>query len=321
MKAVVFEQAGRPMDVLRVTDIADPRVTPGHVVVRVTARPIHPADIAFISGAYRLRPEFPQTAGLEGVGHVVDAAPGVSARPEMRVAFRWPGTWAEYAAVPEHRLIEVPSTMSNEVASQISLNPITAWGLLEEAHIHAGDCIVVTAAASGVANLVGAIARSRGIRVLGVVRGEAARKAGQCTVDELFSLEDPDLVTHMVEASGERRVQAVLDSVGGPIISQFMKTMSPGGHVIAYGVLNREPTLIDNATLIYSNLTWLGFGIDHWLSQLSSVERDLMHEDISSLIKREALALPVSGTYPLQSIGEALAANDRSDRGGKILLT
>ena len=30
--------------------------------------PIQPADMLFIEGRYRFKPEFPQTAGLEGAG-------------------------------------------------------------------------------------------------------------------------------------------------------------------------------------------------------------------------------------------------------------
>jgi NADPH:quinone reductase-like Zn-dependent oxidoreductase len=54
-------------------DIDKPQGSPASAQVRVTARPIQPADLAFVRGQYRLRPAFPQTPGLEGAGVVVQA--------------------------------------------------------------------------------------------------------------------------------------------------------------------------------------------------------------------------------------------------------
>jgi NADPH:quinone reductase-like Zn-dependent oxidoreductase len=64
MRALVFEQAGDPAAVLKVADVSDPTPVEGQALIRVTARPIHPADLAFIRGQYRVQPRLPQVAGL-----------------------------------------------------------------------------------------------------------------------------------------------------------------------------------------------------------------------------------------------------------------
>src|SRR5882672_10332795 len=99
MQAIVFDQAGEPGDVLRLADVVTPTAHDGEVLVKVSARPLHPADLAFIRGQYRIRPSFPQIAGLEGVGMVIAGPTGTAFSPGSRVAFRWPGAWAEIAAV------------------------------------------------------------------------------------------------------------------------------------------------------------------------------------------------------------------------------
>ena len=73
MKAIVFDATGVPETVLRVEETAKPTPKPNEVLVRVASSPIHPADLAFIRGLYRIRPSFPQIAGLEGTG-IVEAA-------------------------------------------------------------------------------------------------------------------------------------------------------------------------------------------------------------------------------------------------------
>ena len=121
MKAIVFDRTGEPSEVLTAADIAMPTPGAAEALIEVAARPIHPADLAFIRGQYRIRPQLPQTAGLEGVGRVVQAAPDSNIEVGARVAFRWLGAWAEFAAVPTNRLIEVPGTpgMQRHVKSRL----------------------------------------------------------------------------------------------------------------------------------------------------------------------------------------------------------
>jgi NADPH2:quinone reductase len=78
MNAVVFERPGAASERLELQEV-DTAVPRGdEVLVRVEARPIHPADFMFIEGRYRIEPSFPQIAGLEGSCTVVAA--GQSAR-------------------------------------------------------------------------------------------------------------------------------------------------------------------------------------------------------------------------------------------------
>lgn len=177
MKAIIFDRAGEPEQVLRLGDVPVPEPRGGELLLKVGARPIHPADLSFIRGQYRVRPAFPQVAGLEGVGVVVDRGPTASFAPGTRVAFRWPGAWAEVTAVPEYRLIPVPDDVPDPVGCQFSLNPLTAWALLDEAEVKQGDWVLMTAGASTVSNLVAAVARARGIHTIGLVRGAAQAAA------------------------------------------------------------------------------------------------------------------------------------------------
>lgn len=320
MKAIVFDKVGEPEDVLKLADVAPLEPSSEDVVVKVSARPIHPADLAFIRGQYRVRPQLPQAAGLEGVGTVVDAGADIGVPLGTRVAFRWPGSWAEFAVVPAERLIEVPADVPDVTACQISLNPITAWGLLERADAREGESIVLTSAASSVSNLVGTLARQRGIHVIGVVRGDASESFSRCTADEVFSSGDADLVDSIVAATRGRRAAALIDSVGGPIVPRLFGTLAAGGRVVAYGVQEREPAAITNAMLIYSNLTWYGFGIDHWLSQLCEEAAIVMRDELWSVIRSGMLPLPVASVHALDGFGEALAAHAERERAGKVLV-
>lgn len=320
MKAIVFERAGEPDQVLRLDDVSEPEPRAGEQLVRVTARPIHPADLSFIRGQYRIRPSFPQAAGLEGLGVVLGHGRAGRFAPGTRVAFRWPGSWAEVAAIPEHRLITVPDDVPDEMACQISLNPLTAWGLLDEAEVEPGEWLLMTAGASTVSNLVAAIARSRGIHTIGIVRGDAAQGAARSAAEHVFSAQDSQLLSRVGAATGDAAA-ALLDSVGGPFIPKLFPALKAGARIIAYGVQDREPAAVTNAMLIYGNLTWKGFGIDRWLMTRARGELSSALGSLWELIRRGALPLPVESIFALSAFREALAADARRGRQGKVLLT
>jgi NADPH:quinone reductase len=251
---------------------------------------------------------------------VIAGPAGTTFGPGTRVAFRWPGSWAEVAAVPIKRLIAVPPDISDDDASQISLNPVTAWALLEETAVEPEDWIVLSAATSTVANLVAAMARKRGICVIGLVRGDAGEAVGRSLAEIILSTRDPELPSKVVETTGARRVAAFIDSVGGPLVQKLIPALRAGGRIIAYGVQDRAPAEITNAMVIYSNLTWTGFGIDRYLSTLSDPAAARMHDELWTMIRNATVALPVASRHTFGDFSGALSADAQSGRRGKVLL-
>jgi NADPH:quinone reductase-like Zn-dependent oxidoreductase len=305
--------------VLRVSEIPPPQIGDGQVLVKVDARPVQPADLLFIRGQYRIKPKFVQVAGLEGAGVVLDSGRS-TIRAGTRVAFRWPGTWAELAAIPAERLIRIPDEVPNTVACQISLNPVTAWALLDEVGVSRGDWVVITAGASTVSRLVAAIARKRGVHVIGVVRASAEEGALRSAADLVLSVQDAGLIARISRAAGDNKVAALLDSVGGPLTARLFCVLRPGARIVAYGTQEREPAQVTNAMLVYSNLTWMGFGIDRWLAALESNRYSEMLEELWSMIRLGTLKLPVHSIHSLEHFKEALAADAAPDRDGKVLI-
>jgi NADPH:quinone reductase len=318
MPALIFGSAGDPVDVLRWEERPAPSLSASRVVVEVAARPINPADHAFIRGQYRVRPEFPQIAGLEGMGRILESAVPEVFCVGQRVAFRWPGSWAGVASVPVERLIAVPDDVDDSVGCQISLNPLTAWGLVESAQASAGDWLILTAATSTVANLIAAIGRARRMKTLGIVRGSVEQARPRANVDVILSASDPGLQEAIIEFTGGQ-IAALLDSVGGPLMGILMPVLSAGARILAYGVQDRTPVPISNAMLIYSNLTWIGFGIDRWLASLSAADRRVAETSLWSMIRDRTLNLPAAATLPLRDFRRALAADGAAGRTGKVL--
>jgi NADPH:quinone reductase-like Zn-dependent oxidoreductase len=281
-----------------------PVLGPGQVLVAVEARPIHPADLAFVRGTYRLRPHFPQVAGLSGAGRVVEAAPTVPLTPGTRVAFRWPGAWAEQVAVPVERTFAVPDDISMEDAAQLPLNPITAWGLLEMAEVGPGDVIAITAPTSSVSRITRALAEARGVRVIEIGRNGAT----------------PPVVERLRALGAGVGLAALIDSVGGALVERLLPELRQGATIVTYGTLSPDPIRVRNATIVYSNLTWKGFGIDRWLSALPSTERVRMVDALWNGLRSRTYELPVSSRVALRDFARGLALVE-SATDGKVLFT
>ena len=92
MRAVVHDRHGDPRQVLRLAE-SQPVSAPGRgqVLIRVTARPIHPGDLlgvarGDVSGGLELASS--RIPGMEGAGVVVAVGSDVvDVRPDQRVAF------------------------------------------------------------------------------------------------------------------------------------------------------------------------------------------------------------------------------------------
>lgn len=86
------------------------------------------------------------------------------------VSFFERNAWAEYIVAPKESIVILPDNFPIGKAVQFFLNPFTAWGLLEESKVNAGEWLLLTAANSTVSRLVIQLAKLREINVIAAVR-------------------------------------------------------------------------------------------------------------------------------------------------------
>ena len=321
MKAVVFERAGPAEQVLALRDTAIPVARAGEVVVQVLARCIQPADLMFIAGRYRVKPRFPQVAGFDGAGVVAAVGEGVDGlTPRRRVAFRSPGAWAEFTAVPAARLRLVPASLAaslpDELLCQVALNPPTAWGLLDTARPARGARILATAGRSSVVRILAALARSRGLELRRLAREDGDYVLLQSERDEAVSRG----VTVADALHGQPGFDVVLDAVGGPATLDLMAAAAPGGRLISYGVLDDRPFEVRAATVLDRNLLWQGFGIDAWTAGSSPETLATAADECWSLLASQPELLPIAGRFGLEEFRLALDSQRQRGKAGKVVL-
>jgi len=206
MRVAKVERFGGP-EVLMAAEIPDPVAGPGQVVVRVTA-----ADVLFVEtvvrrgeggGYFPVKP--PYVPGGAVAGQVISVAKGVEPSwiGQRVVAGMAGGGYAQQAIALVADLVPIPDGLGMDEAVALFHDGRTALGLLEATGAHAGESVLVTAAAGGLGILLVQRARSSGAHVVAAARGQAKlRLVRELGAETVVDYSEPDWTTRVREATG-----------------------------------------------------------------------------------------------------------------------
>jgi NADPH:quinone reductase-like Zn-dependent oxidoreductase len=321
MKAVRLHEFGGP-EVLRYEDVPVPHPEPGEVLVRVHAVGVNPPDWYLRDGMTVMPPEMrpelplPLIPGTDVSGSVVAVAAdvtGFAIGDEVYGMLRFPGlggsTYAEHVAAPASDLAHKPPGIDHVHAAGAPMAALTAWQfLIELGHddpnpfqafphspvpLGVGSTVLVNGAAGGVGHIAVQLARWRGARVVAVASGAHEAFLRTLGADAFIDY------TKTRPEDAERDVDLVLDAVGGPGSSRFLRSIKRGGALFPVFLAPVDP----------AEAASLGIAVSG--AQVRSSGRQL--EDVARLLD--------DSTYPLEKAAEA---HERAARGhiqGKIVLT
>lgn len=315
-----FDTFGPPEEVVSVAKESLPTtLRSDQILVRMLAASINPADINFIQGVYGIRPELPAIPGNEGVG-VIDAVGGPDAGRAVGDWVRLPsgtGCWREYAVVPGEACSVLPKGLTPEQAASISVNPPTAWRMIHDfVSLKPGDWLAQNAANSAVGRAVIQIAHSLGIKTINMVRRPGLEDELKALGADVVLIDEPACNRNFPNAP-----LVAFNAVGGPSAIELAKGLAPGGTLVTYGAMGKQPLTLSNSLLIFKDLRFRGFWMTRWLQKASSEEAASMFEKIANLMRTGKLHIPVDQVYPLDQIMKALQHAQEEKRKGKILLT
>ncbi|WP_419690553.1 alcohol dehydrogenase catalytic domain-containing protein [Burkholderia theae] len=336
MKAIVLTGFGDPAKFLELTTLPDPAPPgPGEVVIRVTARSVHPGNLAMIRGRFNiplpadgfLVPGADGVGVVEAVGEGVDPASGV--KPGERVIFNpSPGAWAERLKTRVELVTPVPDGLSDAVAAQLLPNAVIAFLLLRAAQRAVPDAgretpILLTAAGSAVASFLTVAARRRGLKVIGAVRSTRGAEALSARFPDVavVSTAEPDWIDQIRRAASGQPLQVIMDPVGGAMASDLVRLLGDGGALLFYGGLAAEPVALGSIQLAHHEIMFKGVSSARWLQTTSAEQR---RDDVAEAIEIGRAApepFEVAASYDLARFAEAIVHMERADRHGAVLLT
>jgi len=327
MEALVLASYGPPPFPLRVETRPVPKPGSGQVLIRVTASPVNPSDLHFLEGQYAFRKSLPTVPGLEGCGRVVAVGDGLLARrlAGRRVAFapatQADGSWAQYAVASAMQCFRLPDRISDELGAMALVNPLAAVGLMERLKVLHVRSFVSTAAASALGQMLQRLGRRRGLVAINVVRRpEHVDLLTRQGATHVLSTADRDFQNKLDELCRRLHCRVALDAIGGDMTAQLLAALIPGGRVIVYGGLAREPMMLPQPDIVFGNKSVEGFYVPTWLATKSLPQLVLLERRIPRLLDRE-LGTDVRARVTLRDAPRAIEDYRQAMTGGKVLIT
>jgi NADPH:quinone reductase-like Zn-dependent oxidoreductase len=108
--------------------------------------------------------------------------------------------------------------------------------------------------------------------------------------------------------------------VGGATGSEVLRTLTPGGRMVCYGTLSREPISLPPRDILMPMTSIEGFYLAAYLANRSLFQRLGLVRKTAKLIESGVLSTSVEQTYRLDDLHEALEHARRPGRTGKVLL-
>jgi NADPH:quinone reductase-like Zn-dependent oxidoreductase len=230
------------------------------------------------------------------------------------------GTWREYLCVPASLVIPVPHGMSDEVACQAFVNPMTAFGMIEKSGLKSGDWLLITAGASAFGKFAIQMAKAKGIMVACTVRHDSQKDyLKELGADLVINTEKEKLQKVIAENTGEG-VSVVFDAVGGVLGAKALASLKAGGRMMVFGLLSLENIPLNSGLLIFKNITVEGFWLSTWMESMSESERKSAFKSVFGFLLASDSKVDVGATFPLEQFKEAIEAYETQGRNGKILL-
>ncbi len=330
MRALISKESGGP-ETLVLGELPDPVAGPGQVLVAVKAASINYPDTLIIRDMYQFKPPRPFAPGGEVAGVVEAVGEGVTnfAVGDRVIALCGNGGLAEKVSVLAFNCFKMPDAMPFEDgASLLMTYGTSAHALKDRGHMQPGDNVLILGGAGGIGISAIELVKAYGGRAVAGVSSEAkaeiARAAGADDVivypRQPFDKDQSKAVAEMFKAkAGGEGYKIIYDTVGGDYSEPAVRSIAWEGRFLVVGFPAGIAKLPLNLTLLKScdvcGVFWGAF---------AARDPKRNHANIAELFDLYAagkIRPHISGTYPLERGGEAIAKLGDREATGKLVVT
>ena len=230
MKAYFLQAAGERMN-LELREVPAPQPGPHQLLVKIRASSLNRGEL--IPGHGLIAAGAAKPAGQEAAGEVVGSG--------ERVMGRCPGGFAEYGLMDKSDAVPVPPNLSWEEAGAIPLAFMVVHDMLvAQGSLKAGEWLLVTAVSSGVGVAALQAAKAIGAGVIGTSgSAEKLERLKALGLDVAIATRKSDFYGAVMQATGKRGVDLVVNNVGGSVFPECVRTLAYQGRLATVGYLDR----------------------------------------------------------------------------------
>jgi NADPH2:quinone reductase len=323
MKAwLLTERTG--LSAMRLADVPDPVARDGDVLIDLEYAALNPADRYHSQGQYPGDPPMPHVLGRDGVGVIGAVGKGVDRsligkrmviiRGDTGV-HRW-GSFAERVAVSAESIAPPPPSWTIEQSAGAALVYLTAhqallqWGELPP------SVVLITGASGGVGVATIHLAGALGHVVVALSRGSAKHDALKgLGAHHVVDITDRQWPGKLKTTLHPKKVDLVVESIGGPGFVQALETLGLWGKVSVVGMLAGPVPNFNLASLLFRRLRVGGVS----LSTNSPADSRKAWEESVEMLERTGARPVVDRVFPFVALPQAF---ERLEEGpiGKVLL-
>jgi len=311
---------------IREGNLPDPRAN--EVLIEIDAAPANPSDLAFIQGGYNIKKALPAIPGFEGSGKVIGTGSDLEAKAlnGKRVSFfsqsDHGGSWASHIPVNASDCIELEKDFPVEQAACFSVNPFTAYAMVDLARNSGATAIIQNAAAGQLGKFINILAGKNSIKVINIVRKETHVEmltAAGCE-HVLFS-QDEGFLEKLHDLASTLKASIAFDAVGEEQSGQLLGAMPENSILYLYGALGgRTLSGIPASDVIFKKKMILGFNMNEWKEDLGKEAFLDISKQLQQLFKNGTLKTEIQGSFSLSEYEKALMQYIRGMSEGKIIL-
>jgi NADPH:quinone reductase-like Zn-dependent oxidoreductase len=301
MKRIQYHQYGGP-EVMELEDFRLAAPAKDEVAVKVKFAAINPIDWKMRNGVMKIvtGKAFPRAMGMDLSGTVIAVGSEVTRfKPGDAVfglaRFKETGALAQAVLAKETALAKKPENVSFEDAACLGTPGATAWtGLIDKAHLSAGQHVFVNGCAGAVGEATVQVARLHGALVSGSCSARDMDRARQLGVQAVFDYRTTD-----VSRIGER-FDVVYDTAATLTTAQGL------------GMLGKDGVFLD---LNPSPGKFIGAMFNRRLKPVICTPTAQMLDSLAQAARDENFRLPIGEIVPLS---EAIALITALEAGRKV---
>jgi NADPH2:quinone reductase len=316
MRAIQVKEFGGP-EVLELVELPAPSVPDGALLIKVDAAGVNFADTHQAENSYLAPAELPLIPGAEAVGRTADG--------RRVVALLAGGGYAEQVVAWPQLAWDVPDGVSDSAALSVVLQGATAWHLLKtSARLAEGESVVVHAAGGGVGTIAVQLAKRFGAgRVIATAsseqkRDQALELGADVAVDSRVEGAD-EMKQRLREANEGKKVDVILDMVGGPTTDGSLGALAPFGRHVVFGMAGRVPPKeVSIPMLMGTSRAVIGFWLVHCMTKPQLMDEAVV--GLLDLVAAGEVRTIEGGSYPLAEARSAHEAIRGRGTSGKLIL-
>ena len=323
------------IDNIEIVERPTPQPAAGQVLIKVHAVSLNYRDLLVVLGKYNPKLALPRIPCSDGAGEVIAVGDGVTRwRPGQRVAGIFMQNWiegaptaekqrgalggdidgmiAEYVALDQSGLVEIPEHLTWEKAATLPCAGITAWNAVVHAgHMKAGDTAVIQGT-GGVSIFALQFARLLGARVLGTSSSdEKLQRADKLGLDSGLNYnKNPDWAPWVLEQTGGVGADLVVEVGGAGTLAQSLKAVRVGGVIAQIGVLSQSTEPLVISPILHKQVHLQGIYVGSRAN----------FEEMNKAIVLNSLQPSVDEVFAFHHFQNALKAMESGSHFGKLVI-